>query len=130
VGDTVNLGSRLEGLNKYYGTQILISETTYRSLENRCCARRADVVRVKGRREPVEIYQVSADSFPEGFPELYERAVDAYRRGERDLAGKLFRRCERMWPEDPLVAEYLRRIDRMEASPPEGWSYVKQHDSK
>jgi len=57
MGDTVNLASRLEGANKYFGTAILVSESTYKLAQNACTWREIDTVRVVGRSEPVRVYE-------------------------------------------------------------------------
>ena len=58
MGDTINLGSRLEGTNKQYGTRIIISEFTYSQVKDRVYARELDDIRVKGKNEPVKIYEL------------------------------------------------------------------------
>lgn len=58
MGDTVNLGSRLEGATKNYGIKIIISEFTYERVKDRVWARELDLVRVKGKLEPVRIYEL------------------------------------------------------------------------
>ena len=58
MGDTINLGSRLEGTNKQYGTRIIISEFTYAKVKDRVYARELDDIRVKGKNEPVKIYEL------------------------------------------------------------------------
>ncbi|MDH5654809.1 MAG: adenylate/guanylate cyclase domain-containing protein [Spirochaetia bacterium] len=58
MGDTVNLGSRLEGITKQYGVKICISEYTYERVKSRVYARELDLVRVKGKLEPVRIYEL------------------------------------------------------------------------
>lgn len=58
MGDTINLGSRLEGTNKQYGTRIIISEFTYAKVKDRIYARELDDIRVKGKHEPVKIYEL------------------------------------------------------------------------
>ncbi|MBX7057445.1 MAG: adenylate/guanylate cyclase domain-containing protein [Leptospirales bacterium] len=58
MGDTINLGSRLEGITKTYGVKICISEFTYAHVKDRVFARELDVVRVKGKHEPVRIYEL------------------------------------------------------------------------
>jgi adenylate cyclase len=58
MGDNVNLGARLEGTNKIYGTNIIISEFTYRALADRFICRELDFIRVKGKKKPVQIYEV------------------------------------------------------------------------
>src|SRR5262249_58168638 len=57
MGDNVNLGSRLESLNKYYGTRILISETTYEACKHKVFCRELDTIQVKGKSQPVTIYE-------------------------------------------------------------------------
>lgn len=58
MGDTINLGSRLEGTNKVYGTRIIISETTYAHTKDKVVVRELDKIRVKGKHEPVTIYEL------------------------------------------------------------------------
>jgi adenylate cyclase len=58
MGDTINLGSRLEGSNKTYGTNIIISEYTYEKVKDRVYARELDLVQVKGKTQPVRIYEL------------------------------------------------------------------------
>jgi adenylate cyclase len=58
MGDTINLGSRLEGSNKTYGTNIIISEYTYERVKERVYARELDLVQVKGKTHPVRIYEL------------------------------------------------------------------------
>ncbi len=58
MGDTINLGSRLEGSNKTYGTNIIISEYTYERVKDRVYARELDLVQVKGKTQPVRIYEL------------------------------------------------------------------------
>ncbi|WP_061285471.1 CHASE2 domain-containing protein [Leptospira interrogans] len=58
MGDTINLGSRLEGTNKEYGTHIIISEYTYEKVKDRVIARELDLIKVKGKTQPVRIYEL------------------------------------------------------------------------
>jgi adenylate cyclase len=68
IGDAVNLGSRIESLNKDYGTRILISQATKDRLTRPVQTRRVGDVTVKGRREPVVVWEVVADGKPGGQP--------------------------------------------------------------
>ncbi|MBE9012231.1 adenylate/guanylate cyclase domain-containing protein, partial [Pseudanabaenaceae cyanobacterium LEGE 13415] len=58
IGDGVNLGSRLEGASKLYGTDIVMSESTYRPCADRIWARELDFIRVKGKNKPVAVYEL------------------------------------------------------------------------
>ena len=58
MGDSVNLASRLEGANKHYNTKALISESTYKDVKDRIEARKLDQIRVVGKSEPVQIYEL------------------------------------------------------------------------
>ncbi len=58
MGDMVNLGARLEGTNKVYGTAIIISEFTYEHVKDHVIVRELDLIRVKGKQQPVRIYEL------------------------------------------------------------------------
>jgi adenylate cyclase len=58
MGDNVNLGARLEGTNKVYGTNIIISEYTYEIIKDKFILRELDNIRVKGKKKPVKIYEL------------------------------------------------------------------------
>jgi adenylate cyclase len=83
MGDTVNLGARLESANKFYGTNIMIGESTFALAGDRFHTRRLDQIRVKGKNKPVAVYELlgprgtlqaaAADRFA-----LYESALEAY----------------------------------------------------
>lgn len=83
LGDAVNLAARLEGLNKVYGTQILLGEATYEAVKEDVVARRIDVVAVKGKKHGVAIYELLSlrdDADPEHVRRAaaYEAALGAY----------------------------------------------------
>jgi adenylate cyclase len=83
MGDNVNLASRLEGLNKLYGTNIIISEKTYNIVKDKFEARRLDLVRVKGKKKPILIYELLSIKGKLGkkqrdFVKLYEGGLDFY----------------------------------------------------
>lgn len=82
IGDTVNLSSRLEGLNKFYETKIIISESTFDAIENKgeIYIRELDLIRVKGKKEPVKIYEVLEEN-SSLIPVIkdFEKALNFYR---------------------------------------------------
>jgi adenylate cyclase len=105
LGDTVNVASRLEALNKEYGTRILISEATYRAAESEIVARPLAQVEIRGHTEPATIYELLA--MRAGAPEALVRraavctqAVDAFLRKAWDEAQQLIEQALRLCPDD------------------------------
>lgn len=117
IGDTVNLASRLEGLNKYYDTRIILSRDTARRLSDRFVVRRLDRVRVAGRQAPVEVCELIGyrkDSPGERLHgiQCYESVLSAYLDGDLETALKRLPALQAAMPDDAptrLLGEALRR---------------------
>ncbi len=113
IGDNVNLASRLEGLNKLYGTTIIISEDTKNLLNEAYIFRSLDLVRVKGKKEAVEVFEVipSGDGDKRS-DELhrYQTALESYRKGKIQEAYELFGSLEEEYG-CKLYRLYLQRCD-------------------
>ncbi len=130
VGDQVNLGSRLEGLNKVYGTEIIISENTARLVEPAFRLRELDMVRVIGRRQAVRIYELIARAGTPLDPEhekalsIYAQALQAYRNGAWADALVLFREARAVRPDDGPSRALAERCLEYDATPPEAWDGV------
>ncbi len=77
MGDTINLGSRLEGLTKQYGVEIIVSESTFDKVKKDFKFRKLDMVKVKGKRIPVVIYELIT-IYDENFVGSYEKALELY----------------------------------------------------
>ena len=93
IGDNVNLASRLEGLNKFYGSTIIISEDTKSLLKEKYTLRSLDIVRVKGKDQAVEIFEVipsTSEVLNEEFFK-YDMALSTYREGKIKEAYDLFK---------------------------------------
>jgi len=93
VGDSVNLASRVESLNKTYGTNILVSEYTYEVVKHEFrFAREIDSVRVRGRTQPVRLYELMREARYKSLHwlEEYRAAYKEMREGERTRAYELF----------------------------------------
>ena len=93
VGDAVNLASRVESLNKSYGTSILITEYTYEIVKDEFpCVREVDLVRVRGRQQPVRLYELMREERYKAMTwlEEYRAAYREMREGERIKAHELF----------------------------------------
>jgi len=119
IGDTVNLASRLEGINKLYGTDIIISEFTATQLPADFLLRRVDKVLVKGKSKPVEIFTLHHNA---RLNQLNEAALAAYRRQAWDESETLWREALELAPRDRIAAVYLKRIEEFRLVPPaEGW---------
>jgi len=122
MGDAVNLASRLEGLNKAYDTRILISAATYTQTRGHVTARRLGVVRVKGKREPTDIYELRAMGAPTGLDaeaiQAFEAGVAGFLAREFSAAESQFRRVIALWPEDGPTLRYLEEINTLKWNRP------------
>ncbi|MBK7864817.1 MAG: adenylate/guanylate cyclase domain-containing protein [Archangiaceae bacterium] len=129
MGDAVNLGSRLEGTNKEYDTKIILGEGTYPSVKDQVIARRLGAVRVKGKRKPVEIYELrgigkAAGAEAEAIAR-FDEGLDAYVEQKWDVAEAAFKRVLELWPDDAPTRRYLEEIPQLRAQPPgPGWDGV------
>jgi adenylate cyclase len=136
IGDGVNLASRLEGANKYYQTKLLISEFTADLLQNEYLLREVDCIRVKGKNEPVGIFEVldyhDDTTFP-GVREavgLFREGLRSYRNREWSNARTFFSRV-RSIHDDGLSAMYIERCDHFLTHPPsKDWDGVWALSSK
>ncbi len=134
MGDVVNLGSRLEGLTKQYGVDMIISERTRSLLPDFAC-RELDLVRVKGKNEPVAIFEPVGpeNSLTDGEKQAladFSAAIAAYRRQEWDTAQTLLNKMRQV--EDQLIYNvYLERIGQFRLEPPPAdWDGVFEHQTK
>ena len=135
MGDAVNLGSRLEGLTKNYGVELIVNETTAAAVPE-YLYRELDRVRVKGKDHPVTIYEPlglkeNLDREIRGELKLYQEALKLYRQEQWDMAELQFLNLQRAHPEHALYEEYVKRIQHFrEAPPPPGWDGVFTHMTK
>lgn len=130
MGNSVNLASRLEGVNKQYGTWILVSEATRSGCTNGFLFRRLDRVRVVGIQTPVQLFELLGEEGEErgALGEAIDRFHEALSRfEEKDWAGakRGFEEALRVRPEDGPAATYLKRCDEyLRTPPPAGWDGV------
>jgi adenylate cyclase len=136
LGDTVNLSSRLEGLNKEYGTHILANETTYQSAKDAGFVfRELDLIRVQGKLQPAAIYELigrSADLGTDGPAQdwhlrvaLFAQARALYNRRQWNEAQRTFENIIAKWPEDGPSRTYWKRCQEyLFDEPPSGWDGV------
>jgi adenylate cyclase len=136
LGDNVNLGSRLEGINKNYGTHIIVSETTYQQANDVVHGRLLDAVRVKGKKEPVRIYEVigKGPMPPDvaAFVGPFEKGFAHFQAQRWDDAEACFLAAHAArGGNDPPSAVYLERIAHFrEDPPPADWDGVYEFKTK
>ncbi|SFV54062.1 Adenylate cyclase [hydrothermal vent metagenome] len=110
IGDGVNLASRVEGLTKNYGTPILITEFTVAKLQKSFLYRKIEPVQVKGKEEPVLLYELMADTIQnQALKLLYDKALEVYISGELEKAKLLFTEIVREY-NDSVSSYFLQNI--------------------
>src|SRR6266481_3725778 len=131
IGDGVNLASRLQSACKEYSAQILCSENTYKKLKGSYRAREIDRVIVKGKTEPVGVYEILDFHTDETFPNmpeainLFRGGLKYYRSGEFDRAIVQFREVLALHSGDKLSETYIQRCDYLKVNPLDGeWNGV------
>jgi adenylate cyclase len=135
LGDAVNLASRLEGVNKVYGTQILLSEATYRRLNQEFFVRELDRVQVKGRGEPVTVYELVGFRNPEAGPPVwltrFAQGRAAYQARDWPQAAARFREVLTLKKGDRPTQIFLARcLGFQKYPPPPDWNGVYLLESK
>jgi adenylate cyclase len=135
LGDAVNLASRLEGANKEYGTHVILGGSTYDEVKDHVVVRELDLVRVKGKREPVHIYELLAlaPGPPElaAFVERFRWGLSAYTAQRWDEAIARFREADALRGGDPTSKKYVERCEAMRREPPgPEWDGVFQMKTK
>jgi adenylate cyclase len=131
IGDGVNLASRLESACKQYGAGILMSENTYRKLKGTYRVREVDRVVVKGKTEPVGVFEVldyfTEESFPNlsDFLDYYKNGIASYRKQQWDKALAAFGESLKLHASDKLSQIYVERSEQMKEHPPgDDWNGV------
>ena len=122
IGDTVNLAARLEGANKAYGSKAIITEAVFDKLKDSFVCRELDFIKVKGKNEPVRIYEIlqtkaaAVDKLFE-IKDLFEKGLAAYRKQSWDKAEEMFQLCNEKYQDMPSVV-FLDRIAHFKTNPP------------
>ncbi|ODU04783.1 MAG: adenylate/guanylate cyclase [Thiobacillus sp. SCN 63-1177] len=130
IGDIVNLASRLEQANKFYGTRILVSEGTRDLAGETLAFREIDSLRVIGKLEPVRVYELLGYSAELGEIDAqriqaYKTGLERYRAQDWEAAEAAFRECLAKTPGDRPSQVMLERIEAFRQVPPEaGWDGV------
>ncbi|MGC1307035.1 MAG: GAF domain-containing protein [Phormidesmis sp.] len=137
IGDGVNLSARLESITKQYGCDIVLSEHTYERCRDNVWVRELDLIRVKGKREPVKIYELVGDRArplppaSKTFLDLYAQGRAAYKSRSFHLAISLFDQAVELRPQDKATLIQLERSQAYIQHPPAAnWDGVYTMTSK
>ena len=130
IGDGVNLAARVESSCKKYGAHILMSEYTFRALKATYRTRQVDNIIVKGKTEPVHVYEVLDYHTKETFPnmievlEMFNNGIEYYNEGKWDDAIKQFRKAQKGNPDDKASNMYVERCESLKKRDPKDWDGV------
>jgi adenylate cyclase len=133
IGDTVNLASRIEGLNKRYATTIIISEDTFKYVNDDYLCRELDTVRVKGKEEPKCIYEMLLEdnSHNKKLIETYEQALQLYRDKQWNEAIDFIKKSSIDINNDGPTQQLIKKCSDLLALPKdEEWSAITSLDEK
>lgn len=136
IGDAVNLGSRLEGLSKMYGVDVVASDSTRQQAGDGYIWQELDKVKVKGKQEAVTIHTVwglTSDQTPEWERELalWNLCLQAYRQQDWPRTRECLNNLQECAPDKGLYQLYQQRVLEMETHPPIlGWDGSTQFDTK
>lgn len=145
IGDSVNLASRLEHVNKDYGTYISISEDTYLKVADYCLVVPTDIIRVRGRQKPVKLYELIAlkevaaaddaillpSQEEREYATQFMKAFDLYLEHHWEEAMKIFVQVSVKWGESKMLKKYIQRCELFQKTPPPlGWDGVYDDDEE
>ncbi|OHD56101.1 MAG: hypothetical protein A2Y33_01495 [Spirochaetes bacterium GWF1_51_8] len=135
MGDTVNLASRLEGANKFYGTMSMISETTYEVVKSEFLIRELDNLKVVGKDKPIRVYELidtlaDASAGDKEKVEVFAQAMGLYKTKKWNEAIQIFKELKEKYS-DPPSGVYMERCDEfIKNPPPANWNGVYVLKSK
>jgi len=132
IGDTVNIASRLEGLNKIYGTHILVAEPTWQAVGDTLIGRPVDKVAVKGRGGGIRVFELlglsgQTDENMSDVAELTRRAFDTFLNRNFTEAESLYQQVLERLPDDKVAQHMLARARAfIEQPPPDDWTGIHE----
>ena len=136
IGDGVNLAARVESACKKYGAHILTTEYSFNAFKATYRTRQVDNMIVKGKTEPVKIYEVLDYHTKESFPnmievlEMFNNAMEFYNEAKWDDAIKYFKKAEKANPKDKASIMYIDRCKTLKKQNPKDWNGVWISKSK
>ena len=136
IGDGVNLAARIESSCKKYGAKILMSEYTFKALKATYRTRQVDCVVVKGKTEPVHVFEVLDFHSKETFPnmievlEMFNNGIEYYNEGNWEKAIAQFKKAQKGNPDDKCSNMYVERCGILKKRDPKDWDGVWVATSK
>ena len=119
VGDVINIASRLQEVNKTYGTRIMVSEPVYQIIKNDFILRKVDCIALKGKSISLNIYELLAENKNElsfdidAYVACFEEAFAAYSNNNWDQAEILFKKCLEYYPKDTVAKIFIHRCNKL-----------------
>ncbi|MBN1302666.1 MAG: adenylate/guanylate cyclase domain-containing protein [Melioribacteraceae bacterium] len=135
IGDPVNVASRLESINKFFKTNIIISETTQSAVDSLFLVRELDMVRVKGKKNAMKIYELcseleSADDLRVKLVKDFSNALDLYRKWEWNEALQYFEEIYKTYNDYPALIYINRCRENINQPPDKDWDSVYNFSQK
>jgi len=136
LGDSVNLASRVEGVNKMYGTHLIVTQNTYEKVSDYFVFRLLDLVAVKGKKKPIQIYELMGkkDEVPDEiliFRDAFAKGLESYLEQRWDDALKIFNSIYKRFPSDGATELYIQRCKEFKTnSPGKDWDGVARLKTK
>lgn len=131
IGDAINIASRLEQINKNYGTRIIVSDAVYQEIKDHFVLRFIDIVAVKGKLVSGSIYELMAANINEltfdidRYREVFAKAFAEYCTAHWDLAIPLFKQCAEIYLDDSVAPLFIARCEYFKLHPPvKGWNGI------
>jgi len=127
IGDIVNVGSRLEGANKVFGTSILVNDATRCGAGDGFLFRNVGLLRIAGKTTPIKAHELlgpieKTDGTTREFVERFEQVLHSFQSRQWDLCRYHLAACERLRSNDPVAKQYLHELSRFsEMSLPDDW---------
>lgn len=130
IGDAVNLASRLEGANKQFSTEIMISEYTYKHVQDDVEVRELDLLQLKGKKEPTRVFELicrkgEISSEKVKVVEIFHQGLKLYRERKFKEAVDFFKKALEIDENDGPSKTYIKRAkEYIKNPPPEDWTGV------
>lgn len=136
IGDSINVASRLESINKFYGTTIIVSDAVYQEIKNSFVLRFIDKTILQGTSEVEIIYQLLTKNKTEllfdidQYNSIFIESFNAYAKSSWDEAIDHFEQCLKIYKEDTIAPIFINRCKIFKSNPPKIWDGVWRFQSK